>query len=110
MKRLVVFFLLIAVLALLAAGCGGGGGEATNGGAEGDGGVLGPVNKAEDASCAANRRVISDCAQKYGAMEGTYPTSIQQLVPDYLQSVPACPSGGVYSLQGGKVVCSVHGS
>jgi hypothetical protein len=43
-------------------------------------------------------------------MEGKAPTSIQQLVPGYLESVPACPSGGTYTLSGDRVTCSVHGS
>jgi hypothetical protein len=68
------------------------------------------VGQAESAACAANRKMISTSSQSYFAMEGVYPSSIQQLVPEYLQSVPSCPSGGTYMLQGKTVTCSVHGS
>jgi hypothetical protein len=54
--------------------------------------------------------MISMSAQSYFAMEGSYPGSIQKLVPGFLQSVPTCPSGGTYTLQGSSVSCSVHGS
>ncbi len=113
MKRCMVMALFLALLAMAAAGCGGGG-EAADGNGAGDNGASGssllePERQAETASCAANRRTISSMVQQYAAMEGAYPTSIQKLVPDYLQSVPSCPSGGTYSLQGGTVVCSVHG-
>ena len=109
-----VFLVALLVTAALMAGCGGegttpgeNGGEITEG-SGGSGG--GPVSQAEAASCAANRKMISSAAQQYYAMEGTYPTSIQTLVPDFLMTLPACPSGGRYTLQGSSVTCSVHGS
>jgi len=70
----------------------------------------GPVAKADSAACAANRRTMESSLQQYSVLEGKSATSLQQLVPKYLQSVPSCPSGGTYSLQGSRVSCSIHGS
>lgn len=107
-KRIAVLALLLAAVLVLAAGCGGGnGGNA----AVGEETVSsGPVDKADSAACAANRSILSTAAQHYYATEGAYPASIQALVPGYLQSVPACPSGGRYTLQENKATCSVHGN
>jgi len=108
MRRWLIFSVLLAFLAVLVAGCGIGGGDTS-----GEGGEVsqeGPVGQAEATACAANRKVISTAAQSYFAIKGSYPSSIQQLAPEYLQSVPTCPSGGSYTLQGKSVSCSVHGS
>jgi len=104
---LIVSLIVIAVVAVIAAGCGGSDGAATNGGSETGSG--GPVGQAEASACAANRRMISSALQQYENIEGTAARSIQALVPGYLQSVPSCPSGGTYTLQGSSVTCSVHG-
>ncbi|MDI6873974.1 hypothetical protein [Candidatus Solincola sp.] len=101
---------VLLILALVLAGCGGENKTAVDAGTGGPSSENSPVGQAESAACAANRRAISSAAQQYQAMEGRVPTSIQQLVPKYLQSVPACPSGGTYTLSGTRVVCSVHGS
>lgn len=95
--------MVLAAGAILLAGCGGSESTPTTA-------YEGAKESAEVATCAANRRSISSVAQQYNAMEGKYPSSIQQLVPKYLQSVPTCPSGGKYTLQGSTVTCSVHGS
>lgn len=111
MKRWLFAPLILVLLALLLVGCGSGGGSTTssdNGDGQSTSG--GPISAAEQAACSANRRTISSSIQQYNAMEGKSATSIQQLVPKYLQSVPACPAGGTYSLQGTTVTCSVHGS
>ncbi|MBC7228846.1 MAG: hypothetical protein H5T74_00430 [Actinobacteria bacterium] len=107
MRRWLLVFLVLAAAAVLVAGCGGGGETSAP---QENGAPQGPVGQSEATACAANRNIISSAAQRYHAMEGSYPTSIQQLVPGYLQSVPACPAGGRYSLQGTTVTCSVHGS
>lgn len=112
MKKRVAIALAVALLALaiLAAGCGGENESAGNTGAGVQPAENTPPGQAESAACAANRRAISSAVQQYQAMEGRPPTSIQQLVPGYLQTVPTCPSGGTYTLSGNRVVCSVHGS
>ncbi len=100
--------LLLAVMVVTAAGCGSGGDAASGEG--GDSSPGGTIGQAEAASCAANRKTVSMAAQSYYAMEGSYPSSIQALVPEFLQSAPACPAGGRYTLQGSTVTCSIHGS
>ena len=107
MKRWPILFISLLIIAVIAAGCGGSDGAASSGDS-GTGG--GPVGQAEATSCAANRQAITSAARSYDAMEGKPPTSIQALVPGYLQSVPSCPSGGRYTLQGSSVTCSVHGN
>jgi len=100
--------LLIIVPAL--AGCGGGNQPSGETGTEPQVTPGSPMGEAEAAACAANRRAISSAVQQYQAVKGQAPTSVQQLVPEFLQSVPACPSGGTYNLSGNRVICSVHGS
>ena len=109
MRRWLIFSLLLVVLLALLAGCGGSGDSASGVGESGEG-RGGAVGQAEAASCAANLRTIMGAVQQYQATEGTYPRSIQELVPEYLMSVPTCPSGGKYTLSGSTVTCSVHGS
>jgi len=108
MRRWLIFSVLLVFLVVFIAGCGSGGDAASSEGGEVS--QEGPIGQAEAAACAANRKMISTSAQSYFAMEGSYPGSIQKLVPGFLQSVPTCPSGGTYTLQGSSVSCSVHGS
>jgi len=110
MRKVFILVLLALLLAVVMAGCGGESAQPSQGGQASGGSGGGPAGQAETAACAANRRAIAAAAQQYKAMEGKAPTSIQQLVPGYLESVPACPSGGTYTLSGDRVTCSVHGS
>jgi hypothetical protein len=107
MKRWSILLVLLITVAVIAAGCGGSDGAATGG--DPGTGQGGPVGQAESAACAANRNMITSALRQYDAIEGSTPTSIQALVPDYLQSVPSCPSGGRYTVKGNTVTCSVHG-
>lgn len=107
MRRVLPLIACFALLLLLLAGCGGSQEAKTNEPHVSEGG---PTNSTTAAACAANRRMIDTAIQQYKAMEGTPPTSLQQLVPRYLETMPSCPSGGSYSIQGEKAVCSVHGS
>lgn len=110
MKRLLVILILMALPAIMLAGCGGNESSGDSGAEAASESTEGPAGTAESAACATNRRTIETAVQQYYAVEGQYPTSLQQLVPEYMQSIPACPSGGTYSLQGITAVCSVHGS
>jgi hypothetical protein len=106
MKRWLALSLLLVLLAALAAGC-----TSESDSTEPTQPREGVVGEADQAACAANRRAIEAAVQQYYALEGEYPTSIQQLVPEYLQSVPSCPGGGTYTLTSDhKVICSLHGS
>ena len=105
MKRWLVLALLLVLLAAMVAGCT----------SEGDSAdptqpKEGPVGQAGSAACSANRKMMESAIQVYYNIEGVYPTSLQQLVPEYLESVPACPEGGTYTISGTKVICSIHGS
>jgi uncharacterized protein YceK len=105
MKRailLMLCFVLVSIM-LTVAGCGSSAEQLTNP-------TEGPVAQADSAACAANRRTIESALQQYSAFEGKKATSIQQLVPKYVQSMPVCPAGGTYSIQGSTVTCSIHGS
>lgn len=66
---------------------------------------------AEETACKANLRTINGAISQYYAVEGTYPTQ-GNLVPNYLQTWPTCPSGGTYTIPGTPPVatCSGHGT
>ena len=67
---------------------------------------------AEAKTCFANQRQIDGAAQTYAASTNEkFPSTIDALVPEYLKSVPECPSGGTYKWDAahGTVSCSIHG-
>jgi hypothetical protein len=105
MRRWLIMALLLVLLVALVAGC-----TSESDSAEPTQPRGGPVGQADEAACAANRKLIESAVQQYYGLEGVYPTSIQQLVPEYLEKVPSCPGGGTYTLTGTKVICSIHGS
>ncbi len=96
-----LFFLLAACLAV---GCGSKGGESKDW--EGNSGAIGGENV--ERVCQANLRTIDGAVQTYFTQNGSYPKSINDLVPTFLRSVPVEPAGGTYSLEGNppKAVCS----
>lgn len=56
---------------------------------------------AQRKTCAANVRTMNGAIQSYAAEhDGTYPAAVGDLAPDYVRVIPACPSGGNYSLVG----------
>lgn len=68
--------------------------------------------------CMANLRTLKSAAGAYGASAGTYPTSVSDLYPDYLDTEPICPGAGDSSPYevasgGGDVMttftCTYHG-
>ena len=66
--------------------------------------------KQRTAECAMNLDAISDACKRYASDRGGFPASLAGLVPDYLPSVPACPSGGTYTLgspEGDPPACSI---
>ena len=68
--------------------------------------------KAQAARCALNLEALAGACKKYASEKGGYPSAPSNLVPDYLESVPACPAGGVYSLgtaEGDPPACSIPG-
>ena len=68
--------------------------------------------KNQAARCAQNLDAIAEACKKYAADRDGYPSGLVDLVPVYLESVPACPAGGAYSLgtaEGVPPACSVPG-
>lgn len=69
------------------------------------------VRKRQAAVCAQNLEVLGNACRRQFQDHGA-PVKFEDLVPDYLDAVPACPAGGVYSWSGGTDApcwCSVHG-
>jgi competence protein ComGC len=69
-------------------------------------------DNAQERTCFSNQRNIEAAAQTYGAENnGEFPETIGALVPEYLKSVPVCPSDGTYTWDpaDASVTCSVHG-
>lgn len=117
MRRwLIILLVLLMTIGLVTiVGCGSSGESSSTSDAggdnmEGNDSSKVTLSSTEATACAGNRRTISSAAKSYQAMEGKAPSSIKQLVPGYLQSVPTCPSGGVYTLSGTEAKCSIHGS
>jgi prepilin-type N-terminal cleavage/methylation domain-containing protein len=56
--------------------------------------------KAEKSACQANQRTIDGAVTQWQMVEGNtgYPTLNNLVTGGFLQSEPACPSGGVYAL------------
>lgn len=82
----------------------------------------GAKSDAQRKACFANQRTIEGAVQSYRASNGYGPgTDIDNLVPQFLKSVPYCPtigqSGGTYSIDasgtcimgGGTPGCTAHG-
>ena len=101
----VMLSLVLCVLAL--AGCGEKKEEAPagNSGTSGTTGT-GVGDAAQVASCQANLRTIDSAIAQYESATGKKASSLQALVPTYLRSIPQEPTGGTYSISGGKAVCS----
>lgn len=49
-------------------------------------------------ACQDNLRTINSAAMTYSAATGHYPSSISELVPNYMRKMPECPDGGSYTL------------
>ncbi|MBC7253414.1 MAG: prepilin-type N-terminal cleavage/methylation domain-containing protein [Actinobacteria bacterium] len=67
--------------------------------------------------CQANVRAMKSAAGAYNAHYGSYPTSVGDLVPEFMEKVPVCPEVGTpdsYTFTGGgdsppTISCSYHG-
>lgn len=55
--------------------------------------------KSESAAREANLDAINSAIQSYFMENGQYPSSIEQLVPRYLQTIPLDPAGGTYYIK-----------
>ena len=64
------------------------------------------------AECAMNLDAIAIACQRQALEKGGFPQRLSDLVPTYLDSIPACPSGGAYTLgtpEGDPPTCSIPG-
>lgn len=66
--------------------------------------------RAQESACKANLRTLMGSIAQYAAENGKNPDSLDQLVPDYLKSLPRCPAGGNYTYDKtkGTVTCSIQ--
>ena len=46
----------------------------------------------------------------YAVDNGSDPTALNQLVPNYIRSTPTCPYGNAYTIANGNVTCPNVGS
>lgn len=115
---------LVATSAVLLSGCGTVaekvGPQSSVGGLSGttpsdtEGGIPGDVEAAKqqaiEAARAANLAAINAAIQVYYASEEKWPTSVNQLVPQYLPKLPMDPGGGTYYIQmvGGQAQAAVR--
>jgi competence protein ComGC len=72
-------------------------------------------SEADRKTCKSNMRTVISVSDIYCAENEEYPTSIGQLVPEYMKKEPVCPAGGIYRVTGGgssplEITCSEHGS
>ncbi len=69
------------------------------------------TEKAKEATCFANQRIIESAIMQWQTEEGNagkYPDNLDNLAA-YLQATPVCPDkDGEYNLKDGKVTCSEH--
>ena len=66
--------------------------------------------KKRAAECAMNLEAIATACQKHASEKGGFPKRLSDLAPAYLESIPACPSGGTYGLgtpEGDPPTCSI---
>ena len=70
------------------------------------------TDQAKASKCVANQRTLEGSASVYMAdNNGEMPSSLNLLVPNYVQVVPDCPGeGGPYGYDSdtGAVTCNVH--
>lgn len=68
--------------------------------------------KQRAAACAMNLDSIAIACKKFATDQGGFPKTFSELVPAQLESIPACPSGGIYLLgtpEGDPPTCSIPG-
>lgn len=69
------------------------------------------TEEANRSACQSNMQAARTQIQLYKFRSGgTVPTLPQLVTAGYLQSTPACPAGGTYTVDGeGRITCSVEG-
>jgi hypothetical protein len=91
-----VMLLLVLSVAVVSVGCGS---KMTGTQSATEGGFINQTREAaNDVAREANLRTIDSAIDVYYAENGTYPTDINQLVPELLPKLPTDPAGGTYYL------------
>lgn len=83
----VLVIVLIAVFCSVLAGCGESPTETV---------IENVQQPASTAATEANLRIVDQAIQAYYISEGEYPSSVNELVPEYLKKIPEDPAGGTY--------------
>lgn len=52
--------------------------------------------------------VLQDDVNSFKEANGSYPTTLEQLVGEYIVAVPKCPGGGVYKVDSNGFVYETH--
>ncbi len=71
---------------------------------------------AQTRACFSNERTLEGALEQWraddlGAVAPTdWTTLTGALVPRFVKETPECPAGGVYSFDGSKVDCTIHGN
>lgn len=69
--------------------------------------------QATSTACSSNMMMIKQSVDFYFVENGVFPKSLSELVPNYIQKLPACPDNGKYSFSikadMAVVECSIHG-
>ena len=91
-----VMLLLILSIAAVSAGCGS---KKTGTQSATEGGFIERTKEAaNEVARQTNLRTIDSVVAVYYATKGSYPTDINQLVPEFLHKIPTDPAGGTYYL------------
>ena len=64
--------------------------------------------RSEATVCRTNRQVLLMAVNQYRSMNPGKPVTIAILEQTGVE-IPECPSGGDYTLENGRIVCSIHG-
>jgi competence protein ComGC len=76
-------------------------------------------DSAHERTCQSNMKTVKSASNIYAAStDGTYPGSMPDLVPDFIEETPTCPEGGIYDWNwdagaGGappNPSCDIHGT
>ena len=54
-------------------------------------------DSAQERTCQSNMKTVKSASTIYAAStDGSYPGSVSDLVPDFIEETPTCPEGGTY--------------
>ncbi|MGF7397052.1 type II secretion system protein [Thermoanaerobacterium thermosaccharolyticum] len=58
--------------------------------------VTGSLNNAKNNANNANLQIVQEAVERYNAEKGSYPSKLDDLVPDYLKSIPTLQDGKTF--------------